>query len=311
MTSTPGPVPTIDLALADRADSWAATADRIDGACRTGLFLLTGHQIPTEATQTVYRHTRALFEADPAVRRATSRSRSFLGYRGAPDAGSAADHKETFTIGRDPHPGETAGEFTPPNMWPPLPEFQQTLTAHYTRLQAVAIRVGDLLTKALELPPGFLTGRPERHISWLTAINYPTGAHETAAPRTRFGPHRDRGTIALVSATGPGLEVQADDGSWRPVPLTDGALVVIIGSMLAGWTGRRWTAPRHRVGPAAPSETSPRQSLVFFFNPDPATRLEPLPGPGRPHPPPPFGPALTVGDYLRTMIDGYRNPARP
>jgi isopenicillin N synthase-like dioxygenase len=73
-----------------------------------------------------------------------------------------------------------------------------------------------------------------------------------------------------------GLQAWDDEG-WFSPPYSPDSLVVNLGDLMERWTDGRWRALKHRVlppSPAAPDEEL--LSLVFFFESDPDTLIEPL-----------------------------------
>ena len=71
-----------------------------------------------------------------------------------------------------------------------------------------------------------------------------------------------------------GLQVQAPDGTWAPVPIVPGALQVLSGTLLTRWTGGRLRPGRHRVI-AGGADT--RRSTAVFCYPSLDTVVAPLP----------------------------------
>ena len=53
--------------------------------------------------------------------------------------------------------------------------------------------------------------------------------------------HADDSAVTVLAQEGDyaGLQIQAPDGDWTPVPVIPGALQVFSGSLLARWTGGR------------------------------------------------------------------------
>ena len=93
---------------------------------------------------------------------------------------------------------------------------------------------------------------------------FPTHSENTG---NRCKEHSDYGTITLLSTDGvSGLEL-FHEGKWLPVPYVEGALVVNVGSLLAGWTKGVLRATLHRVaGPASLNSGSNRQVLLEAVN---------------------------------------------
>ncbi|WP_433574803.1 isopenicillin N synthase family dioxygenase [Nocardia brasiliensis] len=303
---------TIDLGEA----SSNFTARTVDGECsELGFFRVVGHGIPVEVIDAAYSASKLFFDqSDATKQRCRTEDGGFLGYRGVDtlrastsDSHGPRDPKETFTIGVDPAalglaPGES--EFFPANVWPlELPGFRESLEAYYAAARDLALRLARIFAMALEIPWEFFAARMNAQTSWLTSINYPPIVQPPVIGSLRFGAHRDRGCFTILSTTGPGLEVRGSGGEWESILPEPDSLLVNVGSMLAGWTGRRWSAPMHRV--VAEASSARRQTLVFFFNPNHDAPLDALPRRGASgHAA--AGPALTAGDYLRSMLSLYQ-----
>merc|ERR1712059_80871 len=117
-------------------------------------------------------------------------------------------------------------------------------------LVAVLMR---LLALALGLPTDTFEDAQQGHCSSLRAILYPEVAEadldEQSGVVVRCGEHTDWGCITVLmhdEAVG-GLEVLSQDGSWAPVPVVPGGLVVNLGDLLPRWTANHWVATPHRV----------------------------------------------------------------
>ncbi|VEU34812.1 unnamed protein product [Pseudo-nitzschia multistriata] len=100
----------------------------------------------------------------------------------------------------------------------------------------------------------------------LRIITYFPTFSETTGNRCKE--HSDYGTITLLSTDGvSGLELlsskEEGEAKWLPVPYIEGALVVNVGSLLAGWTNGALKATLHRVaGPASLNSGSDRRVLI-------------------------------------------------
>ncbi|HEY4161688.1 MAG TPA: 2OG-Fe(II) oxygenase family protein [Dongiaceae bacterium] len=84
--------------------------------------------------------------------------------------------------------------------------------------------------------------------------------------------HEDGHLVTLLTATGPGLEIETKAG-YVPVELADDELLVMPGSLLALMTGNAISPLYHRVHNSFRAE--PRYSLMHFVNPDSDQKLEP------------------------------------
>ncbi|QYG94035.1 isopenicillin N synthase family oxygenase [Iamia sp. SCSIO 61187] len=198
-----------------------------------------------------------------------------LGYRPPGSASYAAadgsavsgrDACELFKVGRDPGRDEPAG-------WAAeAPAMRDVWRETYGALAATAVAVGDALAVAAGPADPGVRGWVAGQTSNLATNWYPGGQAGDAEPEEGGlrGAHTDFGPFTLLHhppGTG-GLEVDVD-GSWVAVPPIDGALVLLLGDLMAHTTGGRWRAPRHRV--VAPPGDGERLSVVFFVFPDPAS----------------------------------------
>lgn len=204
-----------------------------------------------------------------------ARGEAKLGYRPSGSASYAAadgsvasgrDACELFKVGRDPIDDEPVG-------WAAeAPAMRTVWREAYTALAATAMAVGEALVVAAGPADPGVRGWLERQASNLAANWYSGGRAGEAEAETGGlrGAHTDFGPFTLLHhppGTG-GLEVEID-GSWVAVPPVDGALVLLLGDLMAHTTGGRWRAPRHRV--VAPPGDRERLSVVFFVFPDPAS----------------------------------------
>ncbi|XP_037027935.1 UPF0676 protein C1494.01-like [Bradysia coprophila] len=95
---------------------------------------------------------------------------------------------------------------------------------------------------------------------------------------TRFGEHKDFGTLTFViqDLVG-GLEVKTSNGKWIQAVPVKNAILVNSGELLEYWTGGRFHAAPHRVriDPENNRTNIPRQSFVYFVDPDGDTEIYP------------------------------------
>ena len=84
--------------------------------------------------------------------------------------------------------------------------------------------------------------------------------------------HEDGHLVTLVTATGPGLEIELEDG-YQPVELAADEMLVMPGSLLTLMTGGAVQPLFHQVKNSFRKD--PRYSMMFFVNPDGDQVLEP------------------------------------
>jgi isopenicillin N synthase-like dioxygenase len=285
-----GLVPVIDLAPAGRTAKRDEVARSIARACEeVGFLAIVGHGVPVSVIDDVWSMTRRFFDLPDEIKRSAVMPRPGYPYGWSPVAGESLaystgerrppDLKETFSIGpADVTPAPAANrdaiEFAwAPNIWPAQPAgFRAALLAYYRAVSELAERLMVLFALGLGLPETFFAPTIDRAISALRLLNYPD---QTAAPlpgQLRAGAHTDYGslTILLQEQAPGGLEVQARDGSWHPVPAVAGAFIVNLGDLMARWTNDRWRSTMHRVvnPPRDARGSTRRQSIAFFHQPN-------------------------------------------
>ncbi|MFE0379555.1 isopenicillin N synthase family dioxygenase [Streptomyces inhibens] len=300
----PGKIPEVDLKAwrkASDADR-APIAAELDAALRsTGMFLVSGHGVPQaviddfRATAKRFFALRKEVKAQYAIEAAYDGGWLEMhppGGVGVPvsegeEAPSAPDLHESFYVG----PGHRTGDEQrdrfnyPANRWPvELPELRAAADAYTTHMLRVVQAVNEVLAVTLGLPEDFFTSRAQMATWTQNASWYPSYSSigEVARGQFRNGPHTDLGTVTLLSRQRGvgGLQAWNEEDDWFSPPYSPDSLIVNLGDSMELWTDGRWRALKHRVlppSPAAPDEEL--LSLVFFFETDPDTLIEPLAAP--------------------------------
>lgn len=295
-------IPTIDLrpwragGRAERARIAAAVDDALRAA---GFLLITGHEVDPALRSAIRASARGFFALPAAVKQPYAvrvGGRGWLG-PGAEANGYAEgtetppDLKESWSCASDDPTGDAAvdAEWFLPNVWPvEAPALRGLVEPYLGQVRRLSDRLLQLLACALGRPEDFFT-RHTGHPTWGFNINWYPARQAVGAPapgQFRIGPHTDFGTVTVLDREDGrgGLQVYADpaDGGegWQDAPYDPEALTVNIGDLMARWTGGRWRSGRHRVLP--PPDDAPAEelmSLVYFYECDPGTRVEPLPAP--------------------------------
>lgn len=279
----------------------------LPAAFRTcGFAALVGHAIDEALLEPAYEAVRDLF-ALPESAKLRYHQPDGAGERGYTPFGRErakdrcdADLKEFWHVGREParHPGLS------PNVWPAeIPAFQPRLRALYHALDALGAHVLEALTGELGLAPGWFADKIDHGNSILRPLHYPPLAGDPG-PAVRSAAHEDINVITLMVGAGePGLQILRPDGSWLPVDVQPGQVIVNVGDMLQRLTNHVFSSTTHRVvNPEGPRRARARYSLPFFLHFNPEFLIETLPscvGPDRPdrYPTP-----ITADAYLRERL---------
>ncbi|MGW4484634.1 2-oxoglutarate and iron-dependent oxygenase domain-containing protein [Amycolatopsis sp. NPDC004368] len=300
-------VSTVDLRAGERLSG------DVDAAfTELGLLLATGHGVAPESLSRAFRAARGFFDLPKADKESFAPAPGeFLGYsglktvRGSTTSSSPPDLKERFAIG----PGATATSTGTTDAARHHEELVAALRTCYDEMEQLAKHVLRALTVPLGVGQDYFEARTNRSASYLVAIDYPALDDDAwASDRIRASAHRDRSCLTALAVAGDepsGLQVQLPDGTWQDVAVPANVLALNVGSMLTRWTGDRWPAPMHRVRNPHPngSPATRRQSLAFFFNPNPDVVLAPITPSNAAQTPP--ADAVTVGEFLRTMLESH------
>jgi len=84
--------------------------------------------------------------------------------------------------------------------------------------------------------------------------------------------HEDGHLLTLVTATGPGLEIDTGDG-YQPAEVAEDEMLIMPGSLLTLMTGGKISPLYHRVRNSFRKEA--RYSMMYFVNPESDQELEP------------------------------------
>ena len=180
--------------------------------------------------------------------------------------------------------------------WPPIDQFEALTKQFYDSGKALALRLFDVLTPALNLPNDALRNAHTTHLQ-IRTIYYPVikDNWNVEADQARLGEHTDWGTLTLnfQDNTG-GLEVQTPDGKFVAVNPIPGTCVITPSVLLQRWTSDTVKASLHRVlVPKDERRQKVRQALIFFVNPNKDVKMRSLDGSGK------YSPILTQ-DYFHS-----------
>ena len=278
------------------AEDRQAVIDQVRQALETiGFFVITGHGLAPDLQARTLRVAREFFALPEDEKlRYCEVPRSFMGYNpvGAERVAyahhdeSAPDLKANFTMGRvdidegDPYYScETGRRMFQPNIWPVRPApFRSILTEYAVAGEQLALTLTELFALALDFPQDYFADKLNKSLYFLRVLDYPPLTTSPRPKQFRIGPHSDYGTLTLVTADGPGLQVKTRAGEWKDVPYVADGIQVNIGDMMEQWTNDRWVSTQHRVlvpdDPAARQQH--RQAIAFFLIANYDTEIAPF-----------------------------------
>ncbi|MDH2428893.1 2-oxoglutarate and iron-dependent oxygenase domain-containing protein [Sphaerisporangium sp. TRM90804] len=283
-------IPVVDPRLAMSEDAPRELLDSMrEAAERVGIIQVVGHSVPEELIDGFHDaigRVLALPREEKAAL-ANSTGHPFRGWRQWPDDFGRLE-LERFNIGQFDSveqavaaglPEEYAHLYSHPDVWPEQePELRDLTRRYHDASVGVAERVLELYARVLDVPPSTfpVSGRP--YYTSFVVNDYPTwtlGDAATDEEKLLLLEHADGSALTVLHQRGDyaGLQGQAPDGSWIPVPIVPGALQVFSGHILAKWTNDRLTAGRHRV---VADGTVARRSTGVFWHPSLDTVIEPL-----------------------------------
>lgn len=250
-----------------------------------GFLVLTGHNVDQKVIDDAWSLVRGFFDQPLGSKMAHHLPQAVNPFGYSPlgeemlSSGKAAEHnccdaiakpdlKEMFTVGpEDPRAG------FPPRALPAKPEgFADAVSAYYSALASLAKRIMRLFALALQLEDAdYFDKFLDKHASALRCINYPAipDNKHVLAGQCRASSHTDYGTITILRADGPGLQVSKDveNPVWLDVPVVTNCFIINLGDLMRRWTNDKWLSTLHRVVVLPGADSSQRrQSMAFFHN---------------------------------------------
>ena len=297
-------IPTFDVRALDPAALGAAFREY-------GFIAVRGHAIGRRLVEPAYEAVRALFALPEETKRRyhlpdTAGARGYTPFRTekAKDQ-SAPDLKEFWHVGRELAPEAPRSPPLLPNVWPDeVPALRPALLALYRALDALGGEVLAALAIDLGLAGDYFADKIDHGNSILRPLHYPPHGAARGAEGVRSAAHEDINLITLmVAAREPGLEILRRDGTWLPVEVAEGEVIVNIGDMLQRLTNHRLPSTTHRViNPSGPEGERARYSLPFFLHPNSEFVIETLPSCIDAAHPDRYPVAITADAYLRERL---------
>ncbi|KAM4619399.1 uncharacterized protein ACJ7VT_008572 [Polymixia lowei] len=153
--------------------------------------------------------------------------------------------------------------------------FREVQTSFFLQCKELSLRVLRVMAHSLGLEPDvFLcTHRfigSEENGSTLRSLYYPpVNELKVKEGQLRCGEHSDYGSITLVfQGSEGGLEVLGRSGDYISAPSIPGTVLINIADLMQRWTSDQLISAVHRVLLPPAGNSSTRQSLAFFVQPD-------------------------------------------
>ena len=256
------------------------------GTQELGALQVVNHGVDAELSEDLGRRMARLLSLPRAEKARLASPHPYRGWRQWPDDFGRLE-LERFNVAQfdgvaDAQaagvPEEYLGLYAHANVWPgDDPGLRETALAYMAACRGLAERMLRLYGRCLGVGEDAfaLGGLPHFR---LTLNEYPTWTYpESAADDDKLLllEHADDSAVTILAQQGDyeGLQIQAPDGTWIPVPVVPGALQVFSGTLLERWTGGRLRPARHRV---VAGGTVTRRSTAVFVYPALETVVEPI-----------------------------------
>ncbi|MEM8607026.1 MAG: 2-oxoglutarate and iron-dependent oxygenase domain-containing protein [Myxococcota bacterium] len=277
-------IPVVDLDRWSRspADRDALAREVRDICHHVGFLAVVNHGIPSRFLVSMFDMMARLFALPEPQKRLIDkhRSRHFRGWEavGAERTNNRPDMREQVDLWSE-HPARAADVEPPylrllgPNQWLTddiAPGFESLSREWFDRAGALASTLLSVMSRGLGLSDGYINDLFGHETMSLTKlIRYPA----TPPGAAGVNAHHDTGFLTVLApGPTPGLEIQNAAGHWFPAQHVDGSLIINLGEMLQGMTGKYFVATAHRV-----ITTEERYSMAYFHGPSLDMRNELLP----------------------------------
>ncbi|KAI9246078.1 hypothetical protein BDA99DRAFT_527404 [Phascolomyces articulosus] len=295
-------IPTIDFS--DFSNRYATVAEQIFDACKNiGFFHIINYETPSILqVEQAFDLSKQFFELPTEEKikfKQDSNQKKIEGYmeiysqRFDPKNQKKGDFKENFDM-------ETLTDTKNIEHFPKLfQNHRSDLQAFSKGMHETALRVLELLTFALKLPPNDKTGAND----WLSSshaydgkgstsvlrfLRYPNrtpedeedGSDNADSEIILAGQHTDFIMITLLYQNAPGLQVRVSDDSWLTVPVVNNAILVNLGGMFSYFTNGLFKSAMHRVIDMPDQRNRmDRYSIGYFVYPETGTMITNMPSP--------------------------------
>lgn len=276
-----GLVPVIDIGpLRDGSDRQRVASALCQASRDVGFLYVRDHGMDAALLTRARALALDFFRQSPQAKHAlgiSARHRGFLAMGAARMQNQEQpDLKESFIWGHEDAHGQVPQDHAlrGANRWPTtMPELRPVALAFADQADRLARHLLEGFALGLGLDPAFFLQTATQPLSRAAFVYYPPPPASLVGTRFGVAPHTDFGMLTILCQDDVGgLQVQDASGQWRDAPPIPDTLVVNVGDLLARWTGHACRSTPHRVVNRSARE---RLSLVFAFDPDPQTLIDP------------------------------------
>ncbi len=280
-------LPVIDLAplFSDYPSGHRTVAEAlVEAGHRSGFFYIKNHGVPADLIARMFDSSRQFHEQPRSykMRYWCGFSTNHRGYvpfeENGGDFPKRINFNEAFDLSfeaPEDHPDYLAKwRMTGPNVWPDLPDWQETVSSYYKAVFDLGLTMLDALALGLGLDADDLRQHITCPTSQLRMLRYVPNDMPVQENIVGIDAHSDFECFTILLQGGPGLQVMNAEDHWIEAPPLPGCFIVNIGDIFETWTGGYLKSTQHRVINSGVE----RYSFPLFFGLDYHSRVEPLIG---------------------------------
>ncbi|XP_041966250.1 2-oxoglutarate-dependent dioxygenase htyE isoform X1 [Alosa sapidissima] len=200
-------------------------------------------------------------------------------YNNNPNHGWVSLERERLNPAR---PGDLKEAFNtsslhPDIKWPSedVPGFRDKQVSFFMRCKELSLRVLRLMGLSLGLDADIFVsahkqiGTDENGSTLRTLYYPPVDSGHVKEGQLRCGEHSDYGSITFVfQSPEGGLQVLSRSGQYISAPFIAGTVLLNVADLMQRWTSDVFISAIHRVLLPSPGDSTTRQSLAYFVQPD-------------------------------------------
>jgi len=304
-------IPLLDLATLGPDLQPDLIADFRAAYAETGFAYIINHGIDPALTRAVFDASRR-FHALPLDRKTAitldQNHRGYIAIDTSTDVNTdlaevtRPNQSASFMMMRDTAPDPNR-YLSGRNQWPEIENFRQPVDAYNHAMTDLGNRLMQLALAAIDAPKDAMQAF-QSPTTWLRLLHYPPMPPQSPGDLYGSAPHTDFGCLTILAQDDiGGLQVMTPEGGWIDAPPRENAFIVNVGDMLHRMSNAILRSTPHRVINRSGRE---RYSCPFFYDPDVAHDVAPLPGTGTPK----FAP-INFGDFLRAELQAGYDAHKP